>query len=261
MPTLRSDGGPYTPARSYRVAPPPSALQHCAAPEHRDPTRSGAIDEYDWVPIPYWLDGGGDVTETTYTAFADTRMEPPPGSSSAAPPPSSQLAMDVVLSYHAVLVCRTAANIVGRPTSHARSRSSCGSTSASGRPAPVTPPLVCHTSIAANSGPPAVRLSLTQHHARGQLHTSAAANHHAVRRDPSSARHHKRLPRASGLRSRNPPWPLPSPSGVTYDKSQSPISESERHPRFEPLPQRDANRAPCLDRARRLGRHCPWRAS
>ncbi len=67
-----------------------------------------AIDEDAWVPIDYWLEGGADVAETTYTAFAGTRdqitlrllvrrVRPTPG---------SQLAMDVVFDYHAILTDR-----------------------------------------------------------------------------------------------------------------------------------------------------------
>lgn len=70
-----------------------------------------AIDEVDddaWTPIPYWLDGGADAAETTYTAFAGTRdkitlrllvrrVRPTPG---------SQLTMDVVFDYHAILTDR-----------------------------------------------------------------------------------------------------------------------------------------------------------
>ena len=67
-----------------------------------------AIDDDAWTPIPYWLDGGADVAETTYTAFKDTkdqtelrlivrRVRPTPG---------SQLALDVVFDYHAILTDR-----------------------------------------------------------------------------------------------------------------------------------------------------------
>jgi hypothetical protein len=68
----------------------------------------GQIDDDAWVPIPYWLDGGADVAETTYTAFKGTkdqvtlrlivrRVRPTPG---------SQLALDVVFDYHAILTDR-----------------------------------------------------------------------------------------------------------------------------------------------------------
>ena len=50
-----------------------------------------AIPEEDWTPIPYWLPGGADVAETTYTPFRHTadasavrlivrRVKPTPGS-------------------------------------------------------------------------------------------------------------------------------------------------------------------------------------
>ena len=68
-----------------------------------------AIAEHDWVPIPYWIDGGADVAETTYTAFAGTRHETTARLivRRVRPTPGSQLAMDVVFSYHAVLTDRT----------------------------------------------------------------------------------------------------------------------------------------------------------
>jgi hypothetical protein len=50
-----------------------------------------AIPEEAWTPIPYWIDGGADVAETTYTPFAQEkdavpvrlivrRVKPTPGS-------------------------------------------------------------------------------------------------------------------------------------------------------------------------------------
>ncbi|MDF1598077.1 MAG: IS1380 family transposase, partial [Acidimicrobiia bacterium] len=67
-----------------------------------------AIGEEDWREIPYWLEGGAEVAETSYTAFKDTkdrvtlrlivrRVRPTPG---------SQLALDVVFDYHPVLTDR-----------------------------------------------------------------------------------------------------------------------------------------------------------
>src|ERR1035437_7271334 len=32
-----------------------------------------AIPEANWTPIPYWMEGGADVAETTYTPFADRK--------------------------------------------------------------------------------------------------------------------------------------------------------------------------------------------
>lgn len=67
-----------------------------------------AIPDEAWVPIDYWLEGGADVAETTYTAFKNTkdeitlrlivrRVRPTPG---------SQLALDVVFDYHPILTDR-----------------------------------------------------------------------------------------------------------------------------------------------------------
>ena len=67
-----------------------------------------AIPEEDWTPIPYWLPGGADVAETTYTPFQHT------GEASAVrlivrrvkPTPGSQLALFVNYSYHAFITDR-----------------------------------------------------------------------------------------------------------------------------------------------------------
>ena len=67
-----------------------------------------AIPEEDWTPIPYWLPGGADVAETTYTPFQHT------GDASAVrlivrrvkPTPGSQLALFVDYSYHAFITDR-----------------------------------------------------------------------------------------------------------------------------------------------------------
>ena len=67
-----------------------------------------AIAEEDWTPIPYWLPGGADVAETTYTPFQHKedatavrlivrRVKPTPG---------SQLALFVNYSYHAFITDR-----------------------------------------------------------------------------------------------------------------------------------------------------------
>ena len=67
-----------------------------------------AIPEQDWVPIPYWLEGGADVAETTYTAFKNTRHEIELRLivRRVRPTPGSQLAMDVVFDYHPILTDR-----------------------------------------------------------------------------------------------------------------------------------------------------------
>jgi hypothetical protein len=67
-----------------------------------------AIDDDAWTPIPYWLDDGADVAETTYTAFKGTKdaVELRLIVRRVRPTPGSQLAMDVVFDYHAILTDR-----------------------------------------------------------------------------------------------------------------------------------------------------------
>ncbi|HTT88558.1 MAG TPA: IS1380 family transposase [Acidimicrobiales bacterium] len=63
-----------------------------------------AIDAHAWAPIPYWLEGGADVAETTYRAFAQKelrlivrRVKPSPG---------SQLALFTKYEHHAFVTDR-----------------------------------------------------------------------------------------------------------------------------------------------------------
>ena len=67
-----------------------------------------AIPEQAWTPIPYWISGGADVAETTYTPFAAEhdaravrlivrRVRPTPG---------SQLALLTLYDYHAFITDR-----------------------------------------------------------------------------------------------------------------------------------------------------------
>jgi len=73
-----------------------------------------AMPEAAWTPIPYWLDGGADVAETTYTPFAgepDTkpvrlivrRVKPTPG---------SQLALLTLYDFHAFVTDRDGETLV-----------------------------------------------------------------------------------------------------------------------------------------------------
>ena len=67
-----------------------------------------AIPEADWTPIPYWIAGGADVAEMTYTPFAHQkdakavrlivrRVKPTPG---------SQLALFALYDFHAFITDR-----------------------------------------------------------------------------------------------------------------------------------------------------------
>jgi hypothetical protein len=73
-----------------------------------------AIGEEAWAPIPYWIDGGADVAETTFTPFAGEkdakavrlivrRVKPTPG---------SQLALLTLYDYHAFITDRAGETLV-----------------------------------------------------------------------------------------------------------------------------------------------------
>ncbi|MGH9124119.1 MAG: transposase, partial [Acidimicrobiales bacterium] len=64
------------------------------------------IPETDWMPIPYWIDGGADVAETTYRAFG--KKEPPVRLivRRVKPTPGSQLALLATYDHHAFITNR-----------------------------------------------------------------------------------------------------------------------------------------------------------
>lgn len=106
--TLRADSGFYAGAvvsacRRAGVAFSVTARKNTAIRKAVD-----AIDDHAWTPIPYWIDGGADVAETDYTAFAGTKREVTCRLlvRRVRPTPGSQLAPDVVFDYHAILTDR-----------------------------------------------------------------------------------------------------------------------------------------------------------
>jgi Transposase DDE domain group 1 len=106
--TVRADSGFYThavvaAARKHDVR---FSITIRQSPSIR--RRIEAIPEAAWTPIPYWLEGGADVAETTYTPFTDQpdarpvrlivrRVRPNPG---------SQLALFTLHDYHAFITDR-----------------------------------------------------------------------------------------------------------------------------------------------------------
>ena len=106
--TMRADSGFYA-HRGRRGLPQAGRplLDHDPpAAEHAPADR--AIPEAGWTPIEYWLAGGADVAETTYTPFKGEqdaasvrlivrRVKPTPG---------SQLALFTRYSYHAFITDR-----------------------------------------------------------------------------------------------------------------------------------------------------------
>ncbi|MDP8977814.1 MAG: IS1380 family transposase, partial [Actinomycetota bacterium] len=106
--TLRADSGFYAGAvvsacRRGGVAFSVTARKNASIRKAID-----AIPDAAWTPIAYWIDGGADVAETDYTAFAGTRHEVTCRLlvRRVRPTPGSQLAMDVVFDYHAILTNR-----------------------------------------------------------------------------------------------------------------------------------------------------------
>jgi len=67
-----------------------------------------AIPDDAWSPIPYWLDGGADVAETTYTPFADQKGAVPVRLivRRVKPTPGSQLALLTLYDFHAFITDR-----------------------------------------------------------------------------------------------------------------------------------------------------------
>jgi hypothetical protein len=107
--TLRADSGFYT-GKVVSACHRRGVAFSITARKNKAVVR--AIDQIPddaWRPIPYWLDGGADVAETTYTAFAGTKHQTTARLivRRVRPTPGSQLALDVVFSYHAILTDRT----------------------------------------------------------------------------------------------------------------------------------------------------------
>jgi hypothetical protein len=84
-----------------------------------------AIPDEAWMPIPYWIAGGADVAETTYTPFAQEldarpvrlivrRVRPTPG---------SQLALFTDYDYHPFITDRSAGPWPSRPITAGTPRS------------------------------------------------------------------------------------------------------------------------------------------
>jgi hypothetical protein len=67
-----------------------------------------AIPEAAWTPIPYWLDGGADVAETTYTPFKGEKDAVPVRLivRRVRPTPGSQLSFFTLYDYHAFITDR-----------------------------------------------------------------------------------------------------------------------------------------------------------
>jgi len=77
--------------------------------QHRSVRRQiEAIPEDAWTPIPYWIPGGADVAETTYTPFAGEKDAKPVRLivRRVKPTPGSQLALLTLYDFHAFITDR-----------------------------------------------------------------------------------------------------------------------------------------------------------
>ena len=106
--TMRADSGFYThdmvaACRDQKVRYSITVRQH---PSLRNLIE--AIPEDDWTPISYWMDGGADVAETSYTPFASEPDAVPVRLivRRVKPTPDSQLALLANYSYHAFITDR-----------------------------------------------------------------------------------------------------------------------------------------------------------
>ena len=105
---VRADSGFYTHAmvtvcRQMEVRYSITIRQHATLRNLID-----AIPEAEWTPIPYWMDGGADVAETTYIPFESAPDAAPVRLivRRVKPTPDSQLALLADYSYHGFITDR-----------------------------------------------------------------------------------------------------------------------------------------------------------
>jgi hypothetical protein len=106
--TVRADSGFYAHpvvavCRSMKVRFSITIRQHASIRRLIE-----AIPDDAWTPIPYWIEGGADVAETTYVPFADRSDAAPVRLivRRVKPTPGSQLAAFVLYDYHAFITDR-----------------------------------------------------------------------------------------------------------------------------------------------------------
>jgi hypothetical protein len=106
--TMRADSGFYAHA-VVAVCRAMGVRFSITIRQHRSVRRLiETIPESAWTPIPYWLAGGADVAETTYTPFAEQKDAAPVRLivRRVRPTPGSQLAAFVLYDYHAFITDR-----------------------------------------------------------------------------------------------------------------------------------------------------------
>jgi len=112
--TMRADSGFYAHAvvkvcRTMKVRFSITIRQHRSVRHLIE-----AIPDDAWTPIPYWIAGGADVAETTYTPFADQQDAQPVRLivRRVKPTPGSQLALLTLYDFHAFITDRAGETLV-----------------------------------------------------------------------------------------------------------------------------------------------------
>lgn len=105
--TVRADSAFYSKAFLWACRRANARFSVTVPMDKRIRAAIDAIPADAWTPIPYWLDGGADVAEVAYTCFSgrhklDVRLIV----RRVRPTPGSQLALDVVFDYHALVTDR-----------------------------------------------------------------------------------------------------------------------------------------------------------
>lgn len=105
--TLRADSGFYS--RAVVAAATGAGVAYSITIKSCKSRREAyeAIDDDDWTPIPYWIEGGADVAEISYLPFGWKRgKEVRLIVRRVKPTPGSQLALFAEYSYHAFITNR-----------------------------------------------------------------------------------------------------------------------------------------------------------
>lgn len=105
--TLRADSGFY--AGAVTAACRKAGVRYSVTAKMNTAIRKAidAIDEAAWEPIPYWIDDGADVAETTYRPFGKKAPVVRLVVRRVRPTPGSQLALFADWSYHPIITDRT----------------------------------------------------------------------------------------------------------------------------------------------------------
>ena len=106
--TMRADSGFYA-SEVVAVCRKQGVRYSITIRQHRSVRRLiEAIPEDAWTPIPYWIAGGADVAETTYTPFAHEKDAVPVRLivRRVKPTPGSQLALFALHDYHGFITDR-----------------------------------------------------------------------------------------------------------------------------------------------------------